>query len=60
VILSAAATGLFILNFRRGDVAALAILIVIALLSLRGAWKNDRQIRLCEQGIQRKDLRTGP
>jgi hypothetical protein len=57
VILSVAATGLFLLNYRRGDAAALAILLVIALLSLRGAWKNDRQIRLCDQ-MMRRDVQS--
>jgi hypothetical protein len=54
VILSLAATGLFLRNFRRGDDAALAILLVIALLGLRGAWKNDRQIRMCDQVVRKQ------
>lgn len=54
VILSLAATGLFLHNFRRGDDGALAILLVIALLSLRGAWKNDRQIRMCDQAMRKQ------
>ena len=50
--MSLAATGLFLLNYRRGDNGALAILLVIALLSLRGAWKLDRQIRMCDQAVR--------
>jgi len=52
-MLSVGATGLFLLNYRRGDTAALAILLVIALLGIRGAWKNDRQIRLCDQMVRK-------
>jgi hypothetical protein len=53
VILSAAATGWFLFNFRRGDASALAILLVIALLGVRGAWKNDQQIRLCDRMVRK-------
>jgi len=59
VILSAAATGLLLLNYRRGDPSALAMLLIIVLLSVRGAWKNDQQIRQCDR-TARNSARNKP
>jgi hypothetical protein len=51
---SFAGAGLLFVNFRRGDPVALAALAVVILLGLRGAWKSDRQIQLCDAQIQAK------
>lgn len=51
---SLAGTTLLAVNLRRGDPIALAALLAAVLLALRGAWKSDRQIQICEAEIAAK------